>query len=303
MLPEEDLAHVLLHTRSWDALRGERVFLTGASGFVGTWLTQSFWYADKHLRLGAELVRVPRKELPAGEFAYGIHAAKADDFQADIEGTRRILDFAVQCGVKRFLFTSSGAVYGRVPADMGNVGEDFAPAPETPYARAKLRGELLCADYARRFGFAAVIARLFAFLGPGLPLDANFAVGNFIGDVIAGGPVVIKGDGTARRSYLYAADLAIWLWTLLLEGESAEPYNVGSPDAISIGELARAVVENTEPSTRIDTLGQEVGGAGPVYVPCVTRAYRELGLRPLVTLADGIRRMHREIASLSLTKL
>ena len=90
---------------------------------------------------------------------------------------------------------------------------------------------------------------------------------------------------------------------LLLEGESAKPYNVGSPDAVSIAELARAVVENTEPSTRIVMLGQDVGGAGPVYVPCVRRADRELGLKPLVTLAEGIRRMHREIASVSLTKL
>ncbi len=143
---------------------------------------------------------------------------------------------------------------------------------------------------------------MFAFLGPALPLNANFAIGNFIRDAVAGGPISIQGDGTARRSYLYAADMAIWLWTLLLEGESAKPYNVGSPDAISIAELARAVIENTNPLTSIVTLGGQVPGAGSVYVPSVERAGRELNLKPLVPLGEGIRRMFREMACTPATR-
>jgi dTDP-glucose 4,6-dehydratase len=288
--------------RAWDKLHGKRVFLSGASGFVGTWLTRSFEYANQHLGLDADLVRVPRTELPPGRFDYGIHAAKADDFQADVDGTRRILDFAAQRGTTRFLFTSSGAIYGSLPVHMTHVSEDFAPAPETAYGKAKLAGELLCAQYARQFGLVAIIARMFAFVGPVLPLNANFAIGNFIRDAMEGGSITIKGDGTARRSYLYAADMAIWLWTLLLEGESAKPYNVGSPDGISIAELARVVVENTNPQTTIVTLGGQVPGAGAVYVPSVERAGRELQLRPLVPLGEGIRRMFGEIASAQATR-
>jgi dTDP-glucose 4,6-dehydratase len=295
-LPDADMVHVLANVRVWEKLRGRRVFLTGASGFVGTWLRQSFACANERLGLGGELVAVSRSEFPPGDFDFGIHAAKADDFRSDVELTRRSLEFAVQRGVTRLLFTSSGAVYGSLPHE---ASEDVAPSPETSYAKAKLAGELLCAEY----GFATILARLFTFLGPGLPLDSNFAVGNFLRDAVAGGPIVIKGDGKARRSYLYAADLAIWLWTLLLEGESATPYNVGSPDGVSIAELAQEVVTNACPDASIVIEGGEVPGAGSVYVPSIDRARREFGLTPLIPLAEGIRRMHREMARLGLTRL
>jgi dTDP-glucose 4,6-dehydratase len=294
ILPPEDLAHVLANVTCWQKLRGKRLFLTGASGFVGTWLTESFEHANTALGLNAQLVKVRRDCLPLGPFDMGIHAAKADSFWADMAATKRILDFSVERGVSRLLFTSSGAVYGKLPAEMTPVPEDFTGAPyshdpATGYAQAKRMNEFLCAEYADQCGFCAIIARLFTFCGPMLPLDRNFAVGNFVRDVLAGGPVVIQGDGSALRSYLYAADLAIWLWTLLLEGENARPCNVGSPHAIPIANLAATVVAHTQPGTPIVSRGAEAGG---VYVPSVDRARLELNLRPLISLEDGIRRMY-----------
>jgi nucleoside-diphosphate-sugar epimerase len=123
-----------------------------------------------------------------------------------------------------------------------------------------------------------------------LPLDANFAVGNFIRDALAGGPIEIGGDGTPYRSYLYAADLAIWLWTLLLRGERGAAYNVGSAEEVTIRELARRVVEVAAPGAEIRIAREAVPGApAERYVPSTERA-AGLGLRPWVSLEEGIRR-------------
>jgi dTDP-glucose 4,6-dehydratase len=194
------------------------------------------------------------------------------------------------------LFTSSGAIYGRQPADLSHIHEDYAGAPSTmdlksPYGQAKRASEWMCAMYAAQYGFAALISRLFAFVGPHLPREANFAVENFIRDAMKGGPIRISGDGTPYRSYLYSADLAIWLWTILIKGESCRPYNVGSGDAVSIAELAQVVAENTAPGIAIEIAQKAVPGTPAArYVPDVARAFQELGLQPLISLAEGVRR-------------
>jgi dTDP-glucose 4,6-dehydratase len=166
------------------------------------------------------------------------------------------------------------------------------------YGQGKRISEFLCGTWSKVYGFDAVIGRLFAFVGPMLPLDANFAVGNFIRDAMAGGPVQIRGDGTPYRSYLYAADLAIWLWTLLLRGERGAAYNVGSAEEVTIRDLARRVVEVAAPGAEIRIARPPVPGVpAERYVPSTERA-AGLGLRPWVSLEEGIRRTGEWITSI-----
>jgi len=336
-LPSEDLDHVLAHTSGlWDAMRGSSLFVTGGTGFVGRWLVESLCWANEQLGAQVSAVLLTRDpeafraeaphiagkpwirlhrgdvcsfEYPEDTFDFVIHAATARSFKPDsrrplstfdqdIEGTRRVLDLARQRGAERFLFTSSGAVYGKQPPDLSHIPEEYAGAPSSTdtasaYGQAKRVSEFMCTMHAQQYGFSAAIARLFAFVGPRLPLGENFAVGNFIRDVLGGGPVRIAGDGTPYRSYLYAADLAIWLWTILMKGQSARPYNVGSGTAVNIRDLARAVVDATAPGTKIECARTPVAGQPAArYVPSPRRAEIELGLRSLIPLDEGVRRTY-----------
>jgi dTDP-glucose 4,6-dehydratase len=156
------------------------------------------------------------------------------------------------------------------------------------YAMSKRESE-------KRFAQAAtpaVIARLFAFIGPHLPLDRNFAAGNFIKDALSGGPIRIEGDGTPLRSYLYAADLAIWLWTLLVNGEPGRAYNVGSDEPLSILQLARRVETIAALTSGVAIAKTPNPGVPPKrYIPSIERARSELHLAPLISIDEGIRRM------------
>jgi nucleoside-diphosphate-sugar epimerase len=324
-----DLDHVLAHTQDlWPSLRNTSIFITGGTGFVGTWLLESLIWADAQLDLGIKAILITRNPeafakksphlanhpalhiieadaccfpFPEGEFPFIIHAATERSFNAvpeyplstfdrDVKATRRVLEFARTHGARRVLFTSSGAVYGQQPPTLTHIPEEYAGDPRTPYGHAKRISEWMCTMYASQYNFDALIARLFAFVGPGLPLDANFAVGNFIRDAMNGGPIRIQGDGTPSRSYLYAADLAIWLWTILIKGESCRPYNVGSDEEITIADLARTV------GGEIEIARQPIPGAPPArYVPSIQRARQELNLRPLIGLAEGIRRTRQTL--------
>ena len=333
-----DRQHVLEHTAGlWESLRGRRVFITGGTGFFGTWLLQSFVWANEEFALGAQAVVLSRNwgafsakapqlaadpavschagdvrdfAFPRGPFSHVIHAATESSaklneenpllmFDTIVEGTRHALDFARHCKAEKFLLTSSGAVYGRQPSDLTHVAEDYLGAPDTmaprsSYGQGKRIAEHLCVLYAQQYRLETKIARGFAFVGPHLPLDAHFAIGNFIHDGLRGGPIVVQGDGTPCRSYLYAADLAIWLWAILLCGESCRPYNVGSEETISIAQLAHAVADSFQPQPEVRILGLPTPGKpAERYVPCCERARNDLGLRANIDVREAIRRTIR----------
>lgn len=245
-------------------------------------------------------------EFPTGSFSHIIHAAtdattKLTDeamltkFDSIVDGTHHILEFAHQCGAQKFMLTSSGAVYGKQPPEMTHIPEDYVGAPDptdphSAYGEGKRTAETLCTLYARQYGFETKIARCFAFVGPYLPLDIHFAIGNFIRDGLNGGPIIVRGDGTPQRSYLYTADLAIWLWTILIKGQSLRPYNVGSDKSFSIAEVAHRVAEQFPAKIAVE-IREMPNPLKSVerYVPNNTRFCDELNQRQYIKLEDAIR--------------
>ncbi len=283
----------------------------GSSALVLTRIPEAFKKKAPHLAAHPALQfhtgDVRTFEFPSGRFSHLIHAAtesstvrSADTpltmFDTIVEGTRHTLEFACRSGVQKVLLTSSGAVYGRQPPELVHLPEDYpgAPDPADPrsaYGQGKRAAEALSVLYSGQFGFEAKIARCFAFIGPHLPLDAHFAIGNFIRDGLGGGPIVVKGNGTSYRSYLYAADLAIWMWTILFRGQSGRPYNVGSEDGQTVLSVARSVARAFQPEPEVRVLGKPAADQpSERYVPATIRAASELQLRPTVALDEAIRR-------------
>jgi dTDP-glucose 4,6-dehydratase len=328
----QDLDAIL--TLAADDLRtldGARIFMTGGTGFIGTWMLETFHHAIVQQGLALEIViltRDPRRfaqkaphlasqkrfqfmrgdvfNIPESEgvFSHVIHGAtdasaalnESDPrrmFDTVLTGTRQALDLAVKKGARRFLHMSSGAVYGRQPWDLTHVGEDDRGAPDcmvpiNAYGEAKRAAEMLCAIYGKQWGLAVSVARIFALLGPYLTLDVHFAAGNFIRDAMAGRTVTVQGDGRPCRSYLYAADLIVWMLALLVRGQSGRAYNVGSSESISIAELAGRIstlIGNGE----VTILGSPDAGWNPGrYVPSTQAAERDLGLKRTVSLDEAI---------------
>jgi len=339
-LPEADLLHILRESKGvWEGLRGQRIFITGATGFVGRWLLESLQKADyvhgldlqvvalsrdperfltsvPHLAVWSKLAWVRGSVVTLTPAALGdrrfdvvIHLATEADLAATranphaateviAGGTRRTLEVAVHTGVRRFLFTSSGSVYGPQPDGDTALSEDRAlPAAgsdgrdaATIGAEAKRQAEAYCADFGRERGLETVIARCFTFAGPAMPLDGKFAFGNFMRNALAGERIVLKGDGTPIRSYMYGADLAIWLWTLLARGRAGSVYNVGSEEAIRLRDLAEAMARELA-APGIEIQKEPVPGR-PVdrYVPSTQKAQKELGLRETTGWLQSIRK-------------
>jgi nucleoside-diphosphate-sugar epimerase len=340
-----DLQHILLHTADlWEELRGQRLFITGGTGFVGSWLLESFIGACDVLGIGAEVVVLTRRpeafrssapriachpcvqliegdvqtfKFPETPCKYVIHAASdvgagatpSDELamlDASLAGARRVLEYARWSRTRKLLFVSSGAVYGRQAPSISRVPEEYGGAPTlrepgSVYGEAKRVGEMMCVLEGARSGFEAKIARGFAFVGPYLPIDARFAIGNFVRDALGGGPVRVKGNGTPRRSYLYAADLAIWLWTILFRGTSARAYNVGSTVDVSVADVANVVASSVTPNAQVVIEQKRDPVLAPErYVPDTRRAHEELGLREQIDLRESVIRTlawHRRVAA------
>jgi dTDP-glucose 4,6-dehydratase len=317
---------------SVELLRNARIFLTGGTGFFGRWLVESFNYINSKNQLNACLTILSRNpsaflelaphlktdsieflkgdvrnfEFPTEKFSHIIHAATEASnhlnndqpltmFDVIVQGTRHVLDFAVQNGVKRMLFVSSGAVYGPQPPEVSHIHEDqyfgFAPNdPKVAYAEGKRAAEFLCSVYAQQHGIEIPIARCFAFVGQHLPLDDRFAIGSFINNGINNKQIMISGNPNTKISYLHASDLCGWLYKILIHGISLEPYNVGSDCELSLYDLAITISSLLKCQI---TLPKKNSTIPDSYVPYVSKTQQEFCLKKSVDLTNAIEKTVR----------
>jgi nucleoside-diphosphate-sugar epimerase len=332
----KDLAEVTARTQAvFRELAGSNILITGAGGFVGSWLTETLLHGLDQVGLASSVTITTRSEAAyralnptitshpririiqadiadpqalAGlsGITHVIHAASMVNGQRSPAGGIAVLD-SIQLGtsnllrwakhnpLRRFLFISSGAVYGRPDVGTSGIPETMATVPhglgpETAYGIGKRSAELMACLHASMSGYEMVIARLWSFVGPRLPLDGHFAIGNFVADVLAGRRIKVTGDGTSIRSYQYVGDLCVWLWTLLVRGNHGEAYNVGSSEPVAIADLAN-VVNSTLNGSGVDIRADRSPVNGDCYVPDTRKACSSFGLNCDIALPEGIRRM------------
>ncbi len=331
LCPEEDLIAISDAMESgFEKLRGKKIFLTGATGFIGKNLLESIFWINEKNNLNIEVFSISRDPgkfyyqyphfrthnyfklykcdvrddlsvLPIKEIDFVVHAATdvvnqlnaVETLKTCIEGTSNVLSFATGLGCKSFLLLSSGAVYGKsrdamvkfCESDTGGI--DLASS-KSAYALGKQLSEWL-SQQANSPNFKVKIARCFAFVGPYLPLNQHFAIGNFIGACLEGRNIQINGDGTPLRTYLYTSDLCIWLLKILLSEHSSNVFNVGGGEVVSIAQLANIVKKEINQGIGI-SIHQPAGSGSEAYVPNLDKIGLELNLSPTVNLIDAIRK-------------
>jgi nucleoside-diphosphate-sugar epimerase len=238
------------------------------------------------------------------KFQYIIHAATAASDSLNKNnpllmmdtitlGTRKVLDFAITQPIEGFLFVSSGAVYGKQPFGVSNIQETDSfkidiNNSNAAYSEGKRIAELYCSTYFEKFNLPVKIARCFAFVGPYLPLDTHFAIGNFINNVIKKEDIIITGDGSTTRSYMYASDLSIAIWKILLIGNNNKPYNVGVDTAYSLKEIALILKKNY--GNNVQILNKNKDLPKNVYVPNINVLINDLDIKQFVQIEEAIQK-------------
>jgi dTDP-glucose 4,6-dehydratase len=325
VLPEPDLKEgVAVACADLSRWSGSRILLTGGTGFLGSWLLSSLLTANADLALDLDVTVLTRDPAAIPDISsQRVHLLQGDVREADLQGEYDLIVHAaagassqfgvgdaeprkmistvvagtenvIACAARtkaRLVFVSSGAVYG--PLSVA-ASEDMFVGPDpldarSAYGESKRLAETMCAVATAAGDVDAVIVRFFAFVGPRIPLDSYYAAGNFLADALAQRPISVSGTGRPVRSYLYCGDLPEWCWAAASRGASGRAYNVGSDQPVSVAELARAIGALVSPPCPVEIEGGGQHGTAPHYLPDITRAEAELGVRPRTGLEDGLR--------------
>jgi dTDP-glucose 4,6-dehydratase len=324
-LPVEDLKAISRHIKDLKTMfEGSEILLYGGTGFIGCWVTESLLYADLELNLGLKVTIVTRRIESAklrfsnyvnNKVTYIEHnfatSALQMKFNSDfifhgstptsnatgfineqeiLTASRNAALHAIQSKSTKFKSTkvthlSSGIIYGNQSMEMLARSELDNPAIElSVYGKAKLEiDKILNTAYAEeKIDFQS--PRLFAFAGPNLQLNAHFAVGNFLLNGLRGEPINIRGNPKTIRSYMYPSDLVRSLLSVAVQSNYMN-INIGSPEPISMMQLAKLISEITSNSEVILT-NPTVESSN--YVPSVTNLQQILSDAAFIGIKECI---------------
>lgn len=333
---KEELLHQIYSKIPWEELKEKRILLTGVSGIIGstlvrmlleynraenaniniTGISRNVDTAKKQLEdimktpefsyISAD-INVPLEDM--GAFDYIIHCASnthprqystdpIGTIMTNVLGTKNLLDYAANHGVKRFVFLSSVEIYGENRGDVEVFSEDYlgyidCNTLRSGYPEGKRLGESMCNAYAKQKEIDFVIPRLSRTYGPALLGTDSKAISQFIHKAILGEDIVLKSKGDQLFSYTYSEDAAAAVLLIMLKGESGEAYNVSDSKSVAtLAELAAMLAEIGKCNMIYD-LPDEVEKAGySTATKAVLDATKleKLGWRARVHIREGLER-------------
>lgn len=326
---KEDILHILELDLPWEKLSGANILVTGATGLIGGCLVEALMMnTNRDYQVYAsgrneERARSRFKDFadnPAFHFVkydvmqplkndvcfdYIIHAASnaspnffaqkpVEVIKSNVDGIAHLMDYGLTHGMKRFLYVSSGEVYGE--GDGRVFTEDYSgyvdcAKPRSCYPSSKRAAETLCVSYAAEFGADVVIARPCHTYGPHFTEQDNRVYAQFIRNVLRGEDIVMKSIGEQFRSWCYVVDCVSALLHILLKGTNSEAYNIADADSnISIRELAETIASIGGRRVVIDIPdADEKRGYNPVTKSVFsTEKLESLGWRPHNHIFDGL---------------
>jgi nucleoside-diphosphate-sugar epimerase len=337
---KQDLKYIAEYSLEWHLLSGSTILVSGGSGLLGSYLVKSLLTVNDVFDLGLHVICVTRnsksvqkrlhefqesqnltillhditKPLPSDcpSADVIIHAASqaspkyygsdpVGTLLANTSGTENLLNHAVSCKSSRFLFFSSGEVYG-VPSDSSQpiAEQDYGLLDpikvRSCYAESKRIGETMCAAWNHQYGLRANVVRPFHTYGPGMDLDDGRVYADFVSDVVHHRDIELKSDGLAKRSFCYISDATLGFLTVLLNGLPGEAYNVANPCAeITMKDLACSLSNLfPERGTRVHFSVRPVDGPylqSPVKYCCPSISkISQLGWNPHLGIEDGFMR-------------
>jgi len=224
-------------------------------------------------------------------------------FNTIVHGTQNALEFAVKSKIKKFIFTSSGAVYGDYSKKYKCVPESYIPALDYTDSNntlgiSKNIAEMLCLKYSDKYNFETCIFRCFSFIGENLPLNLHYAIGNFISQALEHNKIVLNGPKNTFRSYLNVNDFCEWITKASLSKNESKIYNLGSAKSISMFELAKIIASKFDKKIKIETLNKKeaVGNLyRKYYMPDISILKEEFGLLEKISLDESIDKLIKSL--------
>ena len=279
---KEDILKIFFNELPWEKLSGRNILVTGATGLIGGCLVESLMMnpqCNYHIYASGrneERAKARFKDFFDDErfhfirydvlypleyditFDYIIHAASnaspnffaknpVEVIKSNIDGVANLMEYGLKHGMKRFLYVSSGEIYGE--GDGRLFTEDYSgyvdcTQPRSCYPSSKRAAETLCVSYASEYGADVVIARPCHVYGPYFTEQDNRVYAQFIRNILRGEDIVMKSTGEQFRSWCYVVDCVSALLHILLKGENGQAYNIADSESnISIRELAEIIAK------------------------------------------------------------